>query len=29
MTAMVGGEPARDDIALLTLRRLPSGAPGT
>jgi serine phosphatase RsbU (regulator of sigma subunit) len=28
MGALVGGEPARDDIALLTLRRLPPGVPG-
>jgi phosphoserine phosphatase RsbU/P len=26
MSAMVGGEPVRDDIALLTLRRSPEGA---
>jgi phosphoserine phosphatase RsbU/P len=28
MGALVGGEPARDDVALLALRRLPAGAPG-
>ncbi len=28
MGALVGGVPARDDVALLTLRRLPPGVPG-
>ena len=28
MRALVGGAPARDDVALLMLRRLPPGVPG-
>jgi len=29
MGALVGGTSARDDVALLTLQRLPPGSPGT